>query len=392
MNTFNVFLLIIINIILVNSQIYSEDCVKVYNFYNVPLDHNCCLDAIIDCDNEGYITTWNIAGNLDKDKYDFYIYPNLPRIKSLSVTEKGLETVPEGLLLSSSLESLILNDNNIKFLPNNFFQRLPNLKTLCMSNNYLEDLPSFNNELNNLEYLALNSNKFKTLPENLYNLPNLKTISINNNSELSVAFNRSPSQNTIKDCYLVNLNILCYEPGSCEKIYINDENNFISNDEAKTRFKSCMNNNINNITNNSTDTNKNNEIKPNSNIIIIALIIIDVIIYERHNVNEIIKNINTNNNNNNNNNININNNINNNNNNNIYNNINNSDININNPYSDISTMVNASQINSNYDSKSPILNPPVMTSNNNGHSVKSIYNNNNNNNNNTINEPPPYCP
>ena len=68
---------------------------------------------------------------------------------------------------SFKLETIFLDDHNIKILPNEF-TKLANLVNLYLGMNYLSDLPKKFDKLLNLKHLDISNNPIKTLPEIIY--------------------------------------------------------------------------------------------------------------------------------------------------------------------------------------------------------------------------------
>lgn len=78
------------------------------------------------------------------------------------------------------LERVLLDDNNIKFMPKSIGSL--KLKQLSLSNNKIEKLEdSLLVDLPDLETLWLNKNNLKELPVAIQNLPHLKDIKFEDN-------------------------------------------------------------------------------------------------------------------------------------------------------------------------------------------------------------------
>lgn len=89
-------------------------------------------------------------------KGDYYI-PNFEHFYSVTDTECTVSCV--------SLQYLYLEGNDLKCLPENFFDCLANLKWLDLRNNYLTAMPStYIGRHENLRNLLLEGNQLRTLP------------------------------------------------------------------------------------------------------------------------------------------------------------------------------------------------------------------------------------
>lgn len=88
---------------------------------------------------------------------------------SISLKEQGIEEIPnsiDGRFVN--LFQIILDDNNIKFLPESIGE-INKLKYLHISKNKLETLPKSIGNLNNLEWLYAYSNEITSLPNVAFN-------------------------------------------------------------------------------------------------------------------------------------------------------------------------------------------------------------------------------
>ncbi|ORX54636.1 L domain-like protein [Anaeromyces robustus] len=272
-------ILLSINLLLVNSQTItvSRDCPSLNNFLNLPQNTECCTLNGYQCDAEGYLT---------------HI--------SINAQNNYIENIPKTIMNSSSLEYLNFNENNIKFLPNDFFTSLTKLKELELGNNIIENIPSTISGLDNLIYLNLRYNNLKSLPENLFNLPSLGFINLDENQELNVLINRSSSNTSIDTCSIKGINVVCYEPGSCNKLLIS-KNEKITDEEAKTKYISCSEYNRKNGTNSNSNS-KSKYLIIGISVALICLVIISALLFIKYkkknkNNNNTINTININNNN-----------------------------------------------------------------------------------------------
>jgi Leucine-rich repeat (LRR) protein len=120
-----------------------------------------------------------------------------------------IETIPEEIIFLDKLETILIMDNKLKYLPKSIWY-LPNLRNLEIQRNELTSLtdpsglPLDNDEKIsvNLEELVINNSKLKLLPDFIGNLEKLKNISINLTELTSLP-------NTIGNLSnLINLNLL----------------------------------------------------------------------------------------------------------------------------------------------------------------------------------------
>ena len=85
-------------------------------------------------------------------------YWNAHCTTKLSVTHCGISSVPEGIFNLSSLQVLILSNNNLSTLPKTL-GRIYSLKLLDVSNNRITKLPGELSNLKNLQTLRLGNNQ-----------------------------------------------------------------------------------------------------------------------------------------------------------------------------------------------------------------------------------------
>lgn len=118
----------------------------------------------------------------------------------LDLSNAGLRTVPDSILMVPNLEQLNLSNNYLEELPDFLFE-LVNLRVLSLQNNLLKTIPSgirrltnlvradFNDnnieriedglgDIDSLTTLYLGRNKLSSLPTSLANLSNLKVLSL----------------------------------------------------------------------------------------------------------------------------------------------------------------------------------------------------------------------
>ncbi len=107
----------------------------------------------------------------------FSILSQCKKLKSLSLGECNLDTIPVSIQLLSTLEELDLSENNISNFPD-AVRTMKNLKRLDFFDNKMSELHFSNDDLPKLEYINLCYNNFETFPTDLGNLKKLKTIRI----------------------------------------------------------------------------------------------------------------------------------------------------------------------------------------------------------------------
>jgi len=284
----------------------KSDCTKLMNFINGDSQdyaNNCCTDTKgVICDEEGYITLYFNADELKIPDYSSFPYlskieglkiisyglteiPNsifsLTSLKLLDLSENNIGAIPTAIQNLSQLEELYLYKNNIKEVPNELYN-LTNLKTIFLSQNHIEvispdiqkltNLEIFNYSINSIEVippeiqkltklkeLVLNTNNIKKLPSEIFNLTNLNRLDLHTNQNLDakiINFGNS----TIQNCYFNSVNILCYEPNTCEKMQYNNKSLFDA--EAQKYLKICTDEDKKEVLNqmdNSNNQNQNNE-------------------------------------------------------------------------------------------------------------------------------------
>lgn len=108
------------------------------------------------------------------------------------------------------------------------------------------------------------------MPNEIFNLPNLKKIYLGDNPYLKMEVTKF-GNSTLELCDLEDVNIMCYEPGTCENISFGTRE--INNDEAVKVFQICSEEILSQkgIKNNS---NQNDNKKSNSLIIVIIVCVI----------------------------------------------------------------------------------------------------------------------
>ena len=113
--------------------------------------------------------------NLKEFPIELFEFPNFT-ISSLAM-ERCESEIPETIFWLKNLRSLSLKNKKIKSLPS-AISNLTELEILDISDNLLEDLPDALSQLTKLRKLNLNNNQFQKLPECIYKLDNLESLYI----------------------------------------------------------------------------------------------------------------------------------------------------------------------------------------------------------------------
>eukprot|EP00116_Pleurobrachia_bachei_P005369 sb/3465631/ len=100
---------------------------------------------------------------------------------TLDVSNKHLKEVPKTIKNFTNIEFLYLSNNDIKTIPDNFFQHLPQLKWLDFRHNLLVRIPAAIGDHRELRTLLLQGNKIQTLPIEIGNIPTLTGLNIADN-------------------------------------------------------------------------------------------------------------------------------------------------------------------------------------------------------------------
>ncbi|MBD3341509.1 MAG: hypothetical protein GF353_20565 [Candidatus Lokiarchaeota archaeon] len=129
------------------------------------------------------LVSLGLGGNATLQNIDEAIQ-NFPPLKILDLHNNDIQVLPVSLGDIQSLERLILNNNQIRSLPNSFKQ-LNCLKVLNLRWNNLKALPRWIGELMSLEILDLWGNDLSSLPSSMEALKNLKVLNLKLNKKLT---------------------------------------------------------------------------------------------------------------------------------------------------------------------------------------------------------------
>jgi Leucine-rich repeat (LRR) protein len=111
------------------------------------------------------------------------ILSGLPNLRELYISgiKGGLEkAMISNIGILKTLETLWLSYNELQALPSSLFE-LKQIRRLSLANNKLENLSEQLGELSNLEYLYLEKNKLTTLPKSIKKLQKLRHLNLANN-------------------------------------------------------------------------------------------------------------------------------------------------------------------------------------------------------------------
>jgi len=278
----------------------KNDCTKLYNFLNgdsIDYDNSCCNVVGIECDDEGYIKNFDNY----KTKYEFpdlTSFPYFSKIETIGIMDFSIKEIPNSILKLSSLKSLTflhdkvqvispaiqnlsqleflrIQSNNVKEIPNEMFN-LPNLKTLILADNNIEVIPPTIQNLSKLENIYFQDNDIRELPNEIFSLTNLKNFNIRNNPNLNtriINFGNS----TIQYCGFDTVNVLCYEPQTCNSIEC-DKGDIFDFDANKS-FKICSKRDIYEVLGERVIINQYEDKKSNSLLIVSKSLLISLAAY-----------------------------------------------------------------------------------------------------------------
>lgn len=116
---------------------------------------------------------------------------SLPKLNSISLQNNSIRFIPEGIgNLAASLETLDLSRNQIEELPAELFS-LTNLKNLYLRSNHIHEIPHEISKLKDLNLLLIDQNQLYTLPHAMQALTSLKNLYLKGNDDLPPPLNRN---------------------------------------------------------------------------------------------------------------------------------------------------------------------------------------------------------
>lgn len=111
--------------------------------------------------------------------------PEIARINTLSMMEKGLKAIPPEIKFFKNVSCLYLYKNDLRSVPVELFS-LSNLEFLNLSENQIGSLPSEIRNLTKLRFLNVSNNKLVQLPIELNELTDLYELNASNNQLTSL--------------------------------------------------------------------------------------------------------------------------------------------------------------------------------------------------------------
>ncbi|ORX51736.1 hypothetical protein BCR36DRAFT_411712 [Piromyces finnis] len=138
----------------------------------------------------------------------------MPKLKELHAINSNIKSIPNDIPSSCSLELLDLYKNEFNGFPSSI-TKCSNLNYLDMSINNLSSIPDDISKLKNLEILYIGQTKLKSLSNEIFKL-NLNELDLDGNPDLSIEIRNFGKQ--VNQCDLRNINVICYEPGTCKKL------------------------------------------------------------------------------------------------------------------------------------------------------------------------------
>jgi len=249
--------------------VQSEDCKKINSFldpYRKLIQKEyppCCgnwRNNYIKCDEKGQITDMVWRYTSEKQSIDFSTFPVLPKLKSIilegSMFKDGI--LPNEVFKQPSLENLEIVNSNVKTIPsvtqscriqkldlyNNEIESFPSsiincskINTLDLSYNDIGTIPSDISKLTNLRVLYIGMSNVKSIPKSIFDM-NFDTIDLNGNPNLKTKIYNFASK--VKECDFRETDIICYQPGSCEKLIIGENNGTVQySTDFESYFKIC---------------------------------------------------------------------------------------------------------------------------------------------------------
>ncbi|GAY66644.1 hypothetical protein CUMW_250430 [Citrus unshiu] len=129
-----------------------------------------------------------IACDIEREKENFFVYAGVGLVEApdvrgwekarrLSLMQNQIRNLSE-IPICPHLLTLLLNENNLRKIHNDFFQFMPSLKVLNLSHCELTKLPVGISELVSLQHLDLSESDIEELPGELKALVNLKCLDL----------------------------------------------------------------------------------------------------------------------------------------------------------------------------------------------------------------------
>ena len=100
---------------------------------------------------------------------------NLPQLKGLALDYNPLGSLPQNILMMTSLGALDIRNTNLTIVPTEI-ENLTNLEFLALSNNSISNLPAEIGNLSNLQTLLIENNPVTVIPAEICTLVDLNNI------------------------------------------------------------------------------------------------------------------------------------------------------------------------------------------------------------------------
>ncbi|ORX85479.1 hypothetical protein BCR32DRAFT_265650 [Anaeromyces robustus] len=230
----------IYNILLVLGE-PNKNCTELRNFFNHNNNNN-------NNNNNNVKNLLNIQNNCDIDNENFKFLVENGHLTTIDLTDNQLKGE---LYILQSLINIRARNNSLTSL--SVIDKINyNLEEFFLSGNKkITSIPSTIKNLKHLNTLVINDTNIKEISNEIFRLP-LQVLAIDNNPNLQmkiINFNTMVSK-----CYFKNTNILCYQPGTCRYI-----------DENPSKYRECTQKEIDEINNSIKKESIYNNIKKRNN-------------------------------------------------------------------------------------------------------------------------------
>lgn len=140
---------------------------------NIPEEIKKQIDALDENNNELWMRNIQSLPVLEEIITYIELQGKARFLKTLTITQSSISTVPESIGNLFNLQNLYLPDNNLEYLPESIWN-LSALKVFNAADNNLKSLPDSFKNLSLLTHIYLHRNKFVKFPEGLYSITNVQ--------------------------------------------------------------------------------------------------------------------------------------------------------------------------------------------------------------------------